>query len=635
MESGQTAACADGVEERDRDRDRDRTSSTWRDTISSVGGAVWNNLPAMSRPNPDDGSIGLRALGSAEILKISNALNGIFASAKSNGQDMVLPELPQIVVIGGQSSGKSSLLNGIMSADILPLGEQMVTRTPLHLQLVNHAEGMRAEFGEYQGGGTWHADMTLQLTDPNPSPDEIRAIRNQIDVCTEQRAGKLKGISTVPIFLKIYSPYVPDLSLVDLPGLTMTALTDQGQPADIREQIADMLATYAAQERSICLAVMPARTDLEADMALHFVRQHDSQGARTLGVMTKIDLMNHGTDVGSYLTGNVPRDLQLKYGYFVAKSRSTKEVQAGMTMQEGYQAERAFFESHPVYKTLVATKRLGVPNLASCLGNILVEQLKQHLPNIMREVDELAATAEANLSAMGSAVPDDMPSQSHLIHITIAEFCREFGSALEERRANIKTGRYIKDHFIAARKKIDALDPFSAQNFPDEYIMEGVRDCEGNHLSFPLPPVEVLEVLLRDSSKRPLQSLLGPSRGCVMAVHDELMRLVDILLKKDHVARFPGLVQKIKEEMTSKVLRNGCNDAMIQVEKLIMMEENYIYTDDPEFHAQLQRLFMDQTTGVQPGRMRSILQAYFHTVQQSLQNSVPKAIMLCLVKVGC
>merc|ERR1711959_34604 len=109
-------------------------------------------------------------------------------------------------------------------------------------------------------------------------------------------------ISKDPIFLKIFSPYVPDLSLVDLPGLTMTALTDQGQPKDIREQIQSMLAHYAASERSIILAVVPARQDLEADMALHYVR------------------------------GDIPRAIKLKYGYFLVKNRSTSEVKRGINV---------------------------------------------------------------------------------------------------------------------------------------------------------------------------------------------------------------------------------------------------------------------------------------------------------------
>jgi len=542
------------------------------------------------------------------------------------------------VVVGGQSSGKSSLLNGIMSADILPLGEQMCTRTPLHLQLINCSEkpeeGMRAEFGEYQHGGIWSPDATLSLTDPNPTAEEIAAIREQIEIKTVERAGSQKAISTKPIFLKIFSPYVPDLSLVDLPGLTMTALTDQGQPEDIREQIQGMLTHYAEQERSIVLAVVPARADLEADMALHFVRQHDTKGDRTLGVMTKIDLMNQGTDVGSYLSNSIPKALQLKYGYFLAKNRSTKEVESGLTVQDGYEAERSFFQSHPVYNRLAHLKRTGVPDLAGFLSTVLVEQLKQHLPSIMREVDELTASAEAGLAAMGTAVPTDAASRSHLVHVTVAEFCREFNSALEERRSHVKTSRLIKDHFVSARRQIDELDAFSVDRFPDEYIREGIRDCEGNHLSFPIPPVEVLETLLQDSVKRPMQTLLVPARECVLAVYNELVALVDVLLEKEHVARFPALVAQIKEQMVSKVLRKGCDEAMYQVERLVTMEESYIYTEEAAFHTQLQKLFADPdgNGGVQPRHMRALLQAYFETSKHSIKNSMPKAIMLCLVQ---
>ena len=198
----------------------------------------------------------------------------------------------------------------------------------------------------------------------------------------------------------------------------------------------------------------------------------------------------------------------------------------------------------------------------------------------------------------------------------------------------MKTGRYIKDHFTSARQKIGELNPFSYDHFPDDYIMEGIRDCEGNHLSFPMPPVEVLETLLKDPNKRPMQSLLVPARECVLNVHNELISLVDVLLEKEHVARFPGLVRQIKEAMVSRVLKKGCDEAMSQVERLVTMEESYVYTDDPAFHSQLQRLFTDPDAcgGVQPAHMRALLQAYFSTAQHSIQNNVPKAIMLCMVK---
>merc|ERR1711959_78605 len=118
------------------------------------------------------------------------------------------------------------------------------------------------------------------------------------------------------------------------------------------------------------------------------------------------------------------------------------------------------------------------------------------------------------------------------------------------------------------------------------------------------------------------------------SVHNELISLVDRLLEKEHVARFPGLVQQIKEAMENRVLKKGLDASMQQVELLVNMEESYVYTDDPAFHTQLQRLFMDPESGggVQPGHMRALLQAYFQTAQLSIQNSVPKAVMLCMVK---
>ena len=91
----------------------------------------------------------------------------------------------------------------------------------------------------------------------------------------------------------------------------MTALTAQGQPKDIKQQIRSMVGSYISQARTIILLVCPARADLEADPAVELAREHDPSGQRTVGVLTKVDLMNSGTDVSRYLTNSVPTDLQL------------------------------------------------------------------------------------------------------------------------------------------------------------------------------------------------------------------------------------------------------------------------------------------------------------------------------------
>lgn len=229
-------------------------------TISTY---VAGSITDLARPR-EGAEPALRPLGSDEILRVANTLNGIFATSAGA---LKPPEVPRLVVVGTQSSGKSSLLNGIMAADILPLGEQMVTRAPLSLQLFHSPDpaAMRAEFGQFNHG-CWTLSTSIPLQCPEPTPGQLEQIRRTIEEqapspqpparCrtraripsqrlgaaaphirspraarsqTEARAGSQKGVSSEPIFLRIYSPYVPNLSLVDLPGLTMTALTDKGQ----------------------------------------------------------------------------------------------------------------------------------------------------------------------------------------------------------------------------------------------------------------------------------------------------------------------------------------------------------------------------------------------------------------------
>lgn len=92
---------------------------------------------------------------------------------------------------------------------------------------------------------------------------------------------------------------VLNLTLIDLPGLTKVPVGDQ--PADIEHQIRDMILTYIARETCLILAVTPANVDLATSDALKMAREVDPQGLRTIGVLTKLDLMDEGTDARDIL----------------------------------------------------------------------------------------------------------------------------------------------------------------------------------------------------------------------------------------------------------------------------------------------------------------------------------------------
>ena len=115
-------------------------------------------------------------IGDSEILKIGST-HGILNNIPfKNGNNI---STPTIVVVGSQSSGKSSVLNGLISMDILPTGSSMVTRTPLNLQLIQTDKDMYAEFGNYDNS-QWSVIKKIKLTNPNPTKEEIEIIRKQI-----------------------------------------------------------------------------------------------------------------------------------------------------------------------------------------------------------------------------------------------------------------------------------------------------------------------------------------------------------------------------------------------------------------------------------------------------------------------
>lgn len=124
---------------------------------------------------------------------------------------------------------------------------------------------------------------------PNQKFYDFNKIRDEIVRDTEAKTGKNAGISSQPINLRVFSPNVLTLTLVDLPGLTKVPVGDQ--PKDIERQIRDMLLKFISKPSCIILAVTAANTDLANSDGLKMAREVDPEGTRTIGVLTKVDLM--------------------------------------------------------------------------------------------------------------------------------------------------------------------------------------------------------------------------------------------------------------------------------------------------------------------------------------------------------
>ena len=275
-------------------------------------------------------------------------------------------ELPQIVVIGAQSSGKSSVLESIVGKDFLPRGSGIVTRCPLVLQLKKINPNLQ-EFAEFlHAKGNKFTDFSL--------------VREEIIAQTKKIAGDTKGVTDEAISLTIYSPRVVDLTLVDLPGITKVPVL--GQPKDIEVRIKEIVYKFITPQNAVILALTAANTDLANSDAIQMAREVDPHGERTVGVVTKIDLMDEGTDARDLLMGKI---YPLKLGYFGIRCRSQKNIDDGVVIAEALEKERIFFEKHPTYCSF--TDKLGVPYLTTSLNKILIQHIFKCVPQLHKSIN--------------------------------------------------------------------------------------------------------------------------------------------------------------------------------------------------------------------------------------------------------
>jgi GTPase SAR1 family protein len=561
-------------------------------------------------------------LSNREILKIASIINSSYI-------DSNLIDLPKLVVVGTQSSGKSSLLNALTGVDILPVGKSMTTRTPLHLELIQSTQECRVEFGHYNNCH-WQQDKKILITYPNVTVEQRDAIRNEIEIQTNVKAGSSLNISDKPIFIKIYASAIPNLSLIDLPGLTSVAITDRGQPADIKSQIIRLIQKYIEPKNTIILAVIAARPDIEADMAMEIVKTVDPRGERTLGILTKLDLMNEDSDIAAYLENQLSSDLKLKYGYYGIKNRSS----VSQTIAETIHAEKSFFASHPVYRQDKYKSHLGITNLSQNLSSILISNIKQCLPSVLANINVKMEEVNTELTTLGSSIPADKDVRMTVLNGLISLYIKTFVQAIELRGSTIQTGRQIKEQFSLFRLEIEKNNPFN--DMDDNHLVEILKCYDGIHMSFPYLPIEVLENCLRPPSKhRPIRTILEPAEKCLQSSLDLLSCLNQDILDHVPLKKYPNLIKSIRSVVVSDILMPRYQKTLDRIVEIIDSEEAYIWTDDTHFQTIMTG---DYSKIIQPNgsfdisKFKQVLYEYYKTVVRNTRESIPKAIVFHLIK---
>lgn len=485
------------------------------------------------------------------------SINNIQDQFKALSQKPV--DLPQIVVVGSQSTGKSSVLESIVRRSFLPRGRGIVTRCPLILRLVNCPIGdsLREKSGSsYDEWGEFDGVVGEEHTTVYP----ITQIEREIERRTAALAGQDKNISKNPIVLRIFSPFVLTLTLVDLPGITKVAVGDQ--PEDIEDQIVSLINDYITNPKSIILAVITANTDMATNECLKMARKVDPDGERTIAVVTKLDLMDKGTDATEILNGMC---IAVKLGIIGVVLRSQKDVTDEKSIEDAIKDEENFLRSN--YPELA--HKNGSAYLAQTLQTLLIRHIKTCLPDMKATFVQRLEDCISVLDKCGEEIVDDKGSLHHMISMFSQSFCKMMkGECVDIDSMFLTGGAKLCCIFKTLETSLMSMVP--CQKYSTEKVILTIRQTSG-----PEPPMIFSELAFEELMRPLIRTMRLPSRLCIEKVSDELKEVCRKSIPKDIGTRFPraateisSVVNSIIDELTEKTKQF--------VEQSILIEEGHI-----------------------------------------------------------
>ncbi|XP_074263402.1 dynamin-related protein 5A-like [Silene latifolia] len=546
------------------------------------------------------------------LISFVNKIQRACTALGDHGDESTLPTLwdalPSIAVVGGQSSGKSSVLESIVGKDFLPRGSGIVTRRPLVLQL--HRVDENREWAEF---------MHL----PRNRMTDFAAVRKEISDETDRETGRSKAISTVPIHLSIYSPNVVNLTLVDLPGLTKVAV--DGQPESTVRDIENMVRSYIEKPNCIILAISPANQDLATSDAIKISREVDPKGERTFGVLTKVDLMDQGTDAVDILEG---RSYKLQYPWVGIVNRSQADINKSVDMMAARRKEREFWSSSPDYKHMA--NRMGSEFLAKMMSKHLETVIKSRIPGLLSLINKTIIDIETELSRLGRPISTDAGGKLYMI----MEICRGFDQIFKEHLDGVRAGGDkiygVFDNQLPADLKRLQFD----KNLSMDNVRRLITEADGYQ-----PHLIAPEQGYRRLIESCLSTIRGPAEAAVDAVHGILKEMVQKSIKEtSELKQYPTLRVEVSNAATESLerMREESKKATLQ---LVDMECGYLTVEffrklpqDVEKGGNPTHSIFDRYNDAYLRRIGTTVLSYVNQVCGTLRHSIPKSIVYCQVR---
>lgn len=477
-------------------------------------------------------------------------------------------KLPSIVVIGSQSSGKSSVLESIVGQEFLPKGNNMVTRRPIELTLVNTPESA-ADVAEFP------ALKMFNLTDFQ----QVQKVLYDLNMAVSPS----ECISNDPIQITIKSPKVPDLSLVDLPGYIQVEAADQ--PAELKSKIRNLCDRYLS-EPNIILAISAADVDLANSAALRASRTADPRGERTIGVVTKLDLVDPERARAILLNRKYP--LQMGYVGVITKvpapslPKSLVSSFASRNKLTGYQAyvaqqnfEHNYFKDN---RSEFVGTTTGLKNLKKKLMKVLEKSMANSLrPThyaVQQELEETSYKFKVEFNDRPLTPETYLASNIDMLKLATKELSHKFSrrelksllkNELDQKVLELMAERYwnkpagLGSDFTIIEPNLKELSQIS--NIDDDIYWHKKMDLASNSLT-----------------------KLGVGRLSTSLITNALLQEVDNLVDGTQLRNHP-MARKAVKEAAQSVLAGKYYSTADQVENCIKPFKYEIEIEDREWAA--------------------------------------------------
>uniref|UniRef100_A0A3Q2WQM4 Interferon-induced GTP-binding protein Mx n=1 Tax=Haplochromis burtoni TaxID=8153 RepID=A0A3Q2WQM4_HAPBU len=486
--------------------------------------------------------------------------------------------LPAIAVIGDQSSGKSSVLEAL-SGVALPRGSGIVTRCPLELKMTKTKEG-EAWYGKIS-----YRDFEEKIKEPALVEKMIREAQLKL-------IGNDTGISSELISLEIASPDVPDLTLIDLPGIARVAV--DGQSADIGDKIKTMIQTVISKQETINLVVVPCNVDIATTEALNMAKLVDPDGERTLGILTKPDLVDKGTEenVVKIVHNEV---IPLKKGYMVVKCRGQKEITEKVSLSEALKNEEAFFKEH------------------------------KSLPRLDEQTQKKLEQTQENLKKLRTGPPSDATQRQKFLSDLVLAFTQDAISLTKGEE--LKCG-YNSSIFFTLRNKFEAWEKIikdSGSSFK-EHILSEESQFERTYRGRELPlfvNYSTFESIIQKQIKQLEEPAIQKLKEVSEVVRKELFELA-----QNSFVGFPNLINTAK--MNIETIRNEREEEAKPILGMQFKMEMLVYTQDSKYITEIQNGISKNGQlyfgGMTSKEMMRHFEAYYNIAGQRLADQIPLVI---------